>query len=336
MGKRIKYLDLIKFFAIYCVILGHLIQYTAADPWNNLIWKLIYSFHVPLFMIMSGYFFSSSLKLSFGEFIKKKTVQLILPAFVWYIILCILNSCVYSFINKGIILKYDLHGLLNSFWFLKSLFCCYFVTYLFLKIIKNEFLACFISCIVLCIIPFGNFAATNFLLPFFWVGFFFQKHRLSIENRQTLLWRVCFALFMFLFVFWSGEYTIYKSPIEILSFKTLHFALDSFLIMLYRFFIGLAGSMFFILSMQFIHKKYSDNEIVHNLCEAGKQTLGIYLIQTIVFEAFFYVLSLSYDSFTVNLLSPVLAFFILGFCLLIIKAIKKNKYSQLLLLGITR
>jgi fucose 4-O-acetylase-like acetyltransferase len=88
--------------------------------------------------------------------------------------------------------------------------------------------------------------------------------------------------------------------------------------------------------MQFIHNKYGEEKFVDNLCEAGKQTLGIYLIQTIIFEVFFYVLSLRYNSYTVNLLSPVVSFFILGFCLLIIKAIKRNKYSQLLLLGITR
>ena len=333
MGKRIKYLDLIKFFAIYCVILGHLIQYTGADPWNNTIWKLIYSFHVPLFMIMSGYFFSSSLKLSFGEFIKKKAVQLILPAFVWYIILCVLNSCVYSFINKELTLKYDLHGLLNSFWFLKSLFCCYVITYLFIKLIRNEVLACLLSCIVLCVIPFGDFAATNFLLPFFWAGFFFQKYRLEIESKAFSLWYICLGLFLSSFVFWSGEYTIYKSPIELLSFNPLHFALNPFLVMLYRFFIGLVGSMFFILSIQLFHEKYENNVIVDKFCEIGTQTLGVYLIQTIVFEVFFFALELSFDTFTVNVFSPLLAFFILVFCLLVIKVIKKSRYSRLLLLG---
>jgi len=334
MKKRIKYLDLIKFFAIYCVILGHLIQYIGADPWHNPIWMLIYSFHVPLFMIMSGYFFSSSVKLSFRNFIKKKAVQLVLPALTWYIILCILNSCINFIINKELILKYDLHGLLNSFWFLKSLFCCYVIAYLSLKLIKNELLACLLSCIVLCLIPFGNFAATNFLLPFFWIGFFFQKHRLNIENNMSLLWGVSLFSFVGSLTFWSGNYTIYKYPIELLLFKPLHFAPDSFLVMLYRLFIGLAGSFFFIFSIKFLQERYGNTDFADKLCTIGKQTLGVYLIQTIVFEVFFYALSLCFSSFVVNVFSPILTVVILAFCLFIIKVIERNKYTRLFLLGI--
>ena len=38
---------------------------------------------MPLFMMVSGYFFSSSLRLSFGDFIKKKFTQLLLPGLTW-------------------------------------------------------------------------------------------------------------------------------------------------------------------------------------------------------------------------------------------------------------
>lgn len=333
MKKRIKYLDLIKFFAIYCVILGHLIQYIGADAWHNPIWKFIYSFHVPLFMIMSGYFFSSSLKLPFGDFINKKAIQLILPVLSWYVILCILNSCINSIINKEITLKYDLHGLLSSFWFLKSLFCSYVIVYISLKLIKNKLFACLLSCLVFCLTPLGGFAAINFLLPFFWVGFFFQKHRLNIENNMPLLWSISLVLFIVSLVFWNADYTIYKCPIELLSFKPLNFALDSFLVMLFRFFIGLMGSSFFILSIHFVQKKYDNSPLLDKLCIIGKQTLGVYLIQTIIFEVFFYALSLRFSSLFVNTLSPLLAFVILGLCLLVIKAIEKSRYAKLFLLG---
>jgi len=333
MGSRIKYLDLIKFFAIYFVILGHSIQYIGANPWQNIIWKFIYSFHVPLFMVVSGFFFSSSLKLSFGSFIKKKTIQLLLPSLCWYLILCLLNSALYSIINKELTLKYDLHGLLNSFWFLKSLFFCYIITYLSIKLFRNELAACIISCIAVCVIPFATYAAINFLLPFFWIGFYLKKYIAWIDGKGNLLWKISFVAFMLLFVFWNSKYTIYKSPIEILSYNPVSFSVGSFLIMLYRLFIGAVGSLLAIFSLRYLYHRFENNKITDKLCEMGKHTLGIYLIQTVIFEVFFFALSLSFDSLIVNLVSPFLSVLILLICSMLANMIMKGRYSKLLLLG---
>ena len=71
--KRIPYLDFLKFFAIASVLLGHSVEQTTGnDFWDNPTWSFIYTYHMPLFMLLCGYFFGSSLKLSFVELIKKK------------------------------------------------------------------------------------------------------------------------------------------------------------------------------------------------------------------------------------------------------------------------
>lgn len=63
--KRIEYIDCIKGFAILLVVMGHVIAnwfedfYTifSHDTENQLmLWNLIYSFHMPLFMFCSGLF----------------------------------------------------------------------------------------------------------------------------------------------------------------------------------------------------------------------------------------------------------------------------------------
>ena len=70
---RIPYLDFLKFFAIASVLLGHSVEQTTGnDFWDNPIWSFIYTYHMPLFMLLCGYFFGSSLNLSFGELVKKK------------------------------------------------------------------------------------------------------------------------------------------------------------------------------------------------------------------------------------------------------------------------
>ena len=57
MNKRIEYIDLAKGLAIYLVVLGHALGSLAAPTMEHgIIGNVIYSFHMPLFMILSGFF----------------------------------------------------------------------------------------------------------------------------------------------------------------------------------------------------------------------------------------------------------------------------------------
>lgn len=54
---RIIWADSLKGWLILLVILGHAIQSTLAkDCFDNHLWNLIYSFHMPAFMAVSGWF----------------------------------------------------------------------------------------------------------------------------------------------------------------------------------------------------------------------------------------------------------------------------------------
>lgn len=59
MTKRIEWADALKGFLILMVVLGHSIQsvcqQTDMDFLQNYFWNLIYSFHMPAFMAVSGY-----------------------------------------------------------------------------------------------------------------------------------------------------------------------------------------------------------------------------------------------------------------------------------------
>ncbi len=70
MKTRLFYLDFLKGFAILLVILGHVIQYNINDPYNNIVFRYIYAFHMPLFMFISG--FVSYKEKSKLKYIKKK------------------------------------------------------------------------------------------------------------------------------------------------------------------------------------------------------------------------------------------------------------------------
>lgn len=53
--ERNKQIDISKGIAIILMILGHSFILTA--NWTNFFFKFVYSFHMPLFIIFSGYYF---------------------------------------------------------------------------------------------------------------------------------------------------------------------------------------------------------------------------------------------------------------------------------------
>ncbi len=82
-GDRIKAFDAIKLFAIFLVIYGHCIlhlQNHCYDIKENIIYRFVASFHMPLFMAISGYFGSNTFKLKFSDFFIKKWKRLIVPS----------------------------------------------------------------------------------------------------------------------------------------------------------------------------------------------------------------------------------------------------------------
>ncbi|MBP9989017.1 MAG: acyltransferase family protein, partial [Ruminococcus sp.] len=75
--KRIDWIDMAKGYGMILVIIGHIV----AD--KGIAFRLISSFHMPLFFVLSGYLFSN--KKTFKEFFIKKVKSLVVP----YFCLCI-------------------------------------------------------------------------------------------------------------------------------------------------------------------------------------------------------------------------------------------------------
>ncbi len=82
MTKRIDWIDVLKGIGITLVVLGHLTNY---DEW---IMVLIYSFHMPLFFVLSGYLYNASG--GFKEFIYRKYKSILLPFLICQIVNSIL------------------------------------------------------------------------------------------------------------------------------------------------------------------------------------------------------------------------------------------------------
>ena len=108
MNERVRYFDIAKGIAILCIIAGHM--------GNGIINNFVFTFHVPIFFLISGYFLKNNTSLK--EFALKKYKQLIRP----YMITCV---CVIVGVTlKDIIQTNSLEYLVSDVktWFIASLY----------------------------------------------------------------------------------------------------------------------------------------------------------------------------------------------------------------------
>ena len=84
--ERIFAIDFTRAFAIILVVAGHWVPEPMPDWWS-LIVSLIYTFHMPLFLAMSGYLYMYSQgRHSYGRFLLGKVKRLMIPYFVTSVI----------------------------------------------------------------------------------------------------------------------------------------------------------------------------------------------------------------------------------------------------------
>mgnify|MGYP000066526104 FL=1 len=137
---RDAFLDIAKGLAIMLVVIGHVIQ-GSSENFDELLWfKVIYSFHMPLFVFLSGAvaaiaFQSDSvkdgMKASFHQAkvkISKAAVRLLLPFVAW----CVINQLIYHHsdsVISALILAFRRPD--TALWFLLAIFYCIVLAALF-------------------------------------------------------------------------------------------------------------------------------------------------------------------------------------------------------------
>lgn len=142
------------------------------------------------------------------------------------------------------------------------------------------------------------------------------------------------ALFLALLPFWVLEYDF---PLyHVLTLKNgLSLSLTNLAIVVYRFVVGAAGSVFFLclFSVCFSHAS-AGGRFVSFLRKSGSRTLGIYCLQIYLLEAVFSRVHIPYVCEWLNValvIAVALAEFVL--CSVIVGLLEKNRYTALLFLG---
>lgn len=283
---RIDYLDFIKFFAIYFVVWGHATQYAITDARESVFYHpvglFIVSFHMPLFMTLSGLFSASALKTGFWSMVKKKFVQLILPAWFW------------TLVNMGLLLVRGKNPLevahwsmwvFSNYWFLTCLLLCYIIFWLSIKAFRKDWLAAILTILITMVMPYGSFVYLNFMLPFFWFGYFIKKYALEKPER-FFSWKTAIIpilLYIFFFLGMRGNYSVYQSPTVLFNSNYTVFNVENFYITFYRLVTGLLGSYVIMFFLKKLYDVWQGSTAERYFTKWGKETFGIYMIHNMLF-----------------------------------------------------
>ena len=342
--SRIEYIDFIKGLAIFLVIWGHCIQnFGIRDEtfFNNPIHILICSFHMPIFMVVSGFFFYKSLRFNFKQLFSNKFRQLILPIFSWTVIsvsITMTEKAITSGIDS-ISIKHQIHNILygtvTNFWFIRSVFICYMLTFISKRVFTKDYIACFLSVVFFLALP-DNFrlALDKFMFLFFWMGYFIHKYLEQLKQHKKSIFIISLCIWILLLCFWEKKYYIYITGCAFYHIENFHLIPEEFLprfsIVAYRYLIGIAGSFVFFFFAQLSYRPY-----LHFITIIGQKTLGIYIIHLILMGMIMPYIQWSQSNFySFSLLyTPLTAIGLLCSSILITWILEKNKITNLIFLG---
>lgn len=142
--NRIEWIDYVKGIAIYLVVIGHAIENMYGESADyNFFHIAIYSFHMPLFFMLSGALFSDKKYNSFKKFSLNKFFSLIIPSYVFAIIALFIDIIKERQIFFGIkeitrmLLQFRVESLAN-YWFLPTLFFAFIIMWFVHKIFNSD------------------------------------------------------------------------------------------------------------------------------------------------------------------------------------------------------
>lgn len=296
--QRYLYLDYLKCFATFCVVFGHALSWLAPSSRANEVvyFHFIITFHMPLFAFISGYLFRNEGR--FAPFMKKKMSRMVIPYFVWALVYGLALPAL-QYIRHGrleemgqLVAKFPVYALTENLWFIRALIFSLALGWLSMRWggVKMLLLSCLLVYVVslLGLVPIGEgLKGFVFLYPFFCSGIVWRR----MEGRWTMQRKMFFTCslvcFMILLIGWNGfqdtfylmNNSVFEAPgyVTVSGWKVVERTL-------YRYAIGLAGSMAFFLGAQLLWQARVSAGTVGNVCSMiGRNTLGIYLLNGVLF-----------------------------------------------------
>jgi fucose 4-O-acetylase-like acetyltransferase len=327
--KRDEKIDLIKGLLILLVILGHCIYWNNSlckIPVNNILVNIIYSFHMPLFILVSGYLFSKHKKDDLIHTAKSKFVRLIIPHLSFCIIMIpfifvfwnVYNYYIMKESSNGIVSPKSLYNYLTMFWYLWCVFFCSIITNIIYKYFRSPHIVMFLLTILLILeyqylhihvffehqqvaIQFGFFAFGVFLYDL-------KKNNVSIIRKNVFV----FFFLAYLFCLYLNFYVyLWKPPF------------------IFKYLLSWCGTISFLILFYSANINLKINKYIKIL---SSRTLGLYIYQFPVIRALS-VIVFPNSGIWVIFYDVLVTIIVLLLTLAIVKCLEKNKKIARLTLG---
>lgn len=337
--ERNFFIDAIKGLLILLVIIGHCVQYGNGYLYldhelyyNNFIFRSIYTFHMPMFMIISGYLFNYSNIKPLRNIVLSKLKTIGVP----FVFFCTIIYFIWWFCNDLNYFYFSdyFRKMRINMWFLSSvLMNCLIValiTHLFEKF--SVWIIITIFCLLFFITDSVISAPHKYMFFFFLVGYYLNRKSSNIQMRfKWLKKRFAFLFLTFLFiciVYWYDDYMfIYNSGFCVirdggLSYKIL-------IIDILRDIEALFCCCWFFLFMRLL-KLYIQKTFILLL---GNYTLSIYGFQSVFFSLVYEMNCPTFELFSYNIMPLVLFTGALLFSLISIRICLNSNVLSVLFLG---
>lgn len=288
---RSNYINALKGLAIFLMLWGHCIQICipyGCDFFENTVFKFIYSFHMPLFMLISGYlFYFSSEKRNLKELLLRRCTPLLQTIVFCGILTYFATTGLFALINGDISAFFGAGWLdsLSGLWFLWSVLSasialgivCKITNKLWLQIILLIFGVVFVAL-------FPNAINNIFMYPYYVIGFYFAKYKNKVFHRIINLKYIAIVIFPILLLFYEKRHYIYTTGLFGRDYSILQYLeID-----LFRWIVGLIGSIFVMVLMELLYKLKPRffAFVRETICRIGEKSLQIYVLSCIVLSSY--------------------------------------------------
>ena len=193
--NRYEWVDIARGYCILCVMLGHMEQEA------GILRDIVYSFHLPMFFMLSGFLFHPE-KYELKVFVKKKIKGLLIPYFFMGSVIIIVNWCFYYFGDIHALGRYIyelvVQNRFHTIWYLTCLFCTEMIFYFIARYVTANRIKMGILIVEIAImglvyyykggqpLPWNVDVCTTALL-FFYVGYMCQKIKLHVSPKYLVL-----------------------------------------------------------------------------------------------------------------------------------------------------
>lgn len=282
--KRNLTVDAVKAICIILVVIGHIIVYAYSKTYNtNIIFKICYSFHMPLFTFVGGGVnaYKSVEEITQKQWIITRFKRLMIPYIIW------------SIVVRTLLGEYDVIRYLfvyPTYWYLINLFLCDVILFMSVQARKYTFAAMgvlyFAVAAARVILDDSNLVIRNLFdqFPFYAAGYicFRYKDSIILTKIKKYGWIALILYPASMILYSHGEYALWSERVlgifHLASFgKTIHAGL------LYnQYVVASLGICFVWYAVEKLVRSDRLKPAVRNFARIGKYTMYIYILEWIL------------------------------------------------------